>query len=124
MAGAPPRDRVVVAGGSLATRRNGDASLLSPAEQIDMATSEQFPVGVLVSMWVIYAHPSDHPDKFVVRRHVAMPTGIRAVIRAVHVYRVFDTLDQARARLHASHPGLTKIDRSVADDSVIVETWL
>ncbi len=58
-------------------------------------TSTHLPCGIFMSMWVIYAHPSDFPNEFVVRRHDAMPGGIRAS----SVCRAFKTLEEARAEL-------------------------
>jgi hypothetical protein len=72
--------------------------------------------GVL-PMWVIYEHPSDYPEHF--------------VVRCVHVTAgklVFDTactlcptLEDARASLPE---GLLNIGRQEGDDPVIREVWL
>lgn len=68
-------------------------------------------------MWVIYDHPSDHPDSFVVRRWRVTSNGPIA--------------DQ-ECRLASSLPGarryiprhLSMLERADGDDPTVVETWL
>ncbi len=66
-----------------------------------------------LEMFVIYDHPTDHPDDFVVRRWVGeAPQEI--------VGKTF-TLEGARRLVPA---GAHWLDRSPGDDPVIVETWI
>lgn len=90
---------------------------------------------VVCTLWVIYEHPSDFPDHFVVRRHfVLRPGGIVSpdfawrTIRTGNPYVAVDrmaslapTLDEARALLP---PGLFRTDRHPEDDPKIVEVWI
>jgi len=64
-------------------------------------------------MWTVYMNPKDYPGKFVARCwDLDKPT--TNVI-------VADTLEEVRALLP---PGLICMPRDVADDGVIVETWI
>lgn len=70
-----------------------------------------------LSMWVIYDHPKDHPDAFVVRRwyieeEVTMPD--KTCLLA-------DSLQEARELIPA---GRYRIGRQANDDPVIVESWI
>ncbi len=70
-----------------------------------------------LSLWTIYEKPKDHPDKYVVRRHViepgkTYPTGD---------FALFDTLEEAREYIPE---GCTDIGRYDEDDPVIVESWI
>jgi len=73
-----------------------------------------------LDMWVVYDHPSDYPDAFVARRHLAFggsPDGTptRDVIIAAD-------LDAVRTALALR--GLVQLARMPEDHPVIVEVWL
>jgi len=69
-------------------------------------------------LWVIYDHPRDFPDAFVVRCQTVDGTGVTIAPCA----RLFPSL--ARARAWLAQQGLTCLAREPEDDPVIVETWL
>lgn len=66
-------------------------------------------------IWVIYDHPKDHPDHFVVRRWYGLFPD--------NVVDSFDTLVSAREYI-AWQGGCAAMKRFDDDDPVIVETWL
>jgi hypothetical protein len=68
-------------------------------------------------IWVIFDHPRDFPDKFVIRIQEASASGVR------HRPEVWlrDSLEEARKVIP---PGLVRIERDPSDDSVIVESWI
>jgi hypothetical protein len=67
-----------------------------------------------LSIWTVYDHPSDFPDRFVARRFVLdQPT---------EDYLYSEDIGSLRAVLMAR--GLTKLHRHPSDDPVIMETWL
>lgn len=71
------------------------------------------------AIWVLYDHPRDLPDYFVVRRHTARQDGgIEPEARAY----CFHELATARAWL--AQQDLTCLARHPNDDPVILETWL
>lgn len=66
-------------------------------------------------LFTIYDHPSDFPDKFVVRiwdGREAQPTPYCSL---------WDTLDDARADIPS---GRVNLNRNEGDDAKIVETWI
>lgn len=70
-----------------------------------------------LSMWVIYNHPSDYPNSYVVREWVieaghAKPCG-RWFVR--------DTIEECRDALP---PGLVNIGRQPEDEPQIMEVWV
>lgn len=73
---------------------------------------------VWMSQWVVYRHPRDYPEKFVLRRwditrgHVLIATDEVALA---------DTLELIR---EAVPPGLYCLKRFAEDDPRIVEVWL
>jgi hypothetical protein len=71
----------------------------------------------VLTIWVIYQNPKDHPGKWVLRPQYATPQGIVADPGCA----VGNTLEDVRACLP---PGLVKLTRHVDDDPVIYETWL
>lgn len=73
--------------------------------------------GVL-PIWTIYDRPTDVPDAFVARLHVADSSGHAPTTAALRS----DTLDALRSVLTAF--GLVQTMRHPADDPKIVETWL
>lgn len=72
----------------------------------------------ILDMWVIYDHPKDHPNHFVVRKwtimHNAAP--LASTDKTLH-----DTLEEAR---EAIPPGLYNLERYADDDPVIKEVWV
>lgn len=68
-------------------------------------------------IWVIYDHPRDFPDKWVVRRQWVE----QGVIHFDKQAFLVDTLEEARECIP---PGLVRFLRSPDDDPVIVESWL
>lgn len=67
---------------------------------------------------MIYDHPKDFPDSFVVRSQWPLPGGVIAFSK---VARTAPTLEAARKLIPQ---GLYCIKRSPEDDPVIVESWL
>jgi hypothetical protein len=67
-------------------------------------------------MLVIYEHPIDAPDHYVVRRWI-IQDGKMTPDHGSH----FNTLGDARAFIP---PGRVKIPRSPNDDRAIVESWI
>lgn len=68
-------------------------------------------------MWVVYAHPLDYPQNFVLRRwelrdRVLLPT---------NEVSLGMTFEEIRAALP---PGLYWLPRFAGDDPCIVEVWL
>jgi hypothetical protein len=68
-------------------------------------------------MYVVYDHPKDFPDYFVVRRHVVKNGEARASLAC----KYFDTLEQARLSVP---DGRVCITRHPDDDPAILETWI
>lgn len=66
-----------------------------------------------VTIWTIYDHPTDYPDKFVARKFILDKPTSEVIIA--------DTLEELREMLPL---GLSCFNRSVTDDPVIVETWM
>lgn len=74
------------------------------------------PNSQFLSMWVVYAHPLDCPDKFVARRWLATDPPSPTTDR-----KVADDLETLRQSLPI---GLVCLPRQPEDDPVIVETWI
>lgn len=75
------------------------------------------PVRDLWIQWVIYAHPQDYPNHYVVRPH-AIGVGYHTPL----AYKILaKTLREARSKIPA---GLALIARSEQDDWSIEEVWL
>jgi hypothetical protein len=70
-----------------------------------------------LTQYVIYDHPRDHPEHFVVRPWDIQAGG--AVAR--EAAGLFRDLDKARA--YCAQFGLVCIGRQDGDDPTIVETW-
>ncbi len=70
-------------------------------------------------IYTIYKHPSDYPDKFVVRAWSIDQWNRPAPSEKPHA--VTDTLQEARASIP---PDFIFVAPSVSDDPVIVETWI
>jgi hypothetical protein len=70
-----------------------------------------------MSQWVIYDHPRDFPDKYVMRRWGVQAGQAVATDEMV----LADTLEEIRRRVP---PGLYRLERFKDDDPCIVEVWL
>jgi hypothetical protein len=79
--------------------------------QIKGTSSQTAPEGL--SLWVIYDHPSDYPNHYVVRRWVGSFPDEECGL--------FERL--ADARRHVP-PGSVKIEPADNDDPKILEIWL
>ncbi len=74
--------------------------------------------GQPLEIWVIYDHPLDHPDYYVVRHWRVGPD---AQVSVKNSYQLAPTLGRARALVPE---GLFNLGRFEYDDPVIVETWI
>jgi hypothetical protein len=70
-----------------------------------------------VTMFVIYDHPSDYPESFVVRQWVV--SGDHVLVSPVA--QLAETIEAARAKIPL---GRVKLKRTPDDDPVILEVWL
>lgn len=70
-----------------------------------------------ISQWVVYKHPRDYPDKFVLRRWDIQG----GTIIATPDVKTADSLEKIRQEVPA---GLYRLDRFEEDDLCIVEVWL
>lgn len=73
----------------------------------------------VLTIWVIYYGPLDHPGKYVVRGHNVIRGQPEPVPHKLAL--TCDTLEQARRLLP---PDLHRIDRHPCDEPEIVETWV
>lgn len=73
-----------------------------------------------MEQWVIYDHPSDFPEHYVVRCWVVSARG------AGHTGEAWlrDSLDGAREVIAGNCPGGYRLPRQPDDDPVIVEVWV
>ena len=71
-----------------------------------------------MDIWVLCKHPTDYPDKYTARRHVANAAGYGPTSDVI----VDDNIDNLRVQM--LERGLICIDRAAGDDPVIVESWL
>lgn len=72
-----------------------------------------------IDQYVIYDHPSDDPDHFVVRRW-AITAACVTPLESTAV----DSIDAARRVIQDLAPGSVCVGRQLLDDPVIVESWL
>jgi hypothetical protein len=70
-----------------------------------------------LTIWAIYKHPRDYPDKWVLRGHDIGPGTVSVRPDCI----VADSYAEVAAQLP---PGLTKLHRFPGDDPVIYETWI
>jgi hypothetical protein len=73
-----------------------------------------------LDIWVIYDHPRDQPELFVVRRQ-------RALLGSDHIIidpNSYGFKELETARLWLEQKGLANIGRFDADDPKIVECWI
>lgn len=66
--------------------------------------------------WIIYRHPRDYPDHYVVRAW-----SLPHAVPEPGPLQVANTLDQARELIP---PGQVRLDRDPADDPVVAEVWI
>lgn len=71
-----------------------------------------------VCIWVVYDHPSDHPDFFVVRPWDIVGGQYFPRSRCA----LFRDLDKARA--WCAQFGAVRLERHTHDDPTILETWM
>lgn len=71
----------------------------------------------LLSMWVIYDHPSDLPEHIVARRHEVHATGPMPTDDLI----LGNSVRSVRAQLPQ---GLDCLPRAPGDDPHIIEVWL
>jgi len=71
-------------------------------------------------MFVVYDHPKDYPDDFIVRRFIALDG--EAVPQEI-VYRGH-SLDNARSRIMNLAPSAVRFHRNQSDERQIVECWI
>lgn len=71
-----------------------------------------------LAQYVIYDHPKDFPDKFVVRKWII---GSGVVTPQVGLFAQADTLEEARDALPF---GLNQMPVFENDDPVIAEVWM
>jgi hypothetical protein len=67
--------------------------------------------------WVIYRHPRDYPDKWVLRGQEITKAGVKAQQGCF----VADTLEEVRAQVPL---GNTRLARHPDDEPAIYEVWL
>lgn len=73
-----------------------------------------------MQQWVIYEHPRDFPEHFVIRCW-----NITAgVIMQTNEVWLRPDLDSAREVVAVNCPGGYRLDRQPGDDPVIVEVWI
>jgi hypothetical protein len=74
-----------------------------------------------VEIYVIYDHPSDYPDHYVVRRHLVEEGGKMSVDPKLHMQsKVLEVLQHSLV----FEMGLTRLDREPGDDPVIIESYI
>ena len=66
-----------------------------------------------VTLWTVYKHPRDYPDKFVARKFI--------MDKPTSEILICESLEEVRMLLP---PGLTRIERDEDDKPVIVEVWM
>lgn len=69
-------------------------------------------------MWVIYKHPRDYPDKYVLRKQTAWRDG---TITADEKAYTGDSIEEVRQHLP---PGLYNLPLLPGEDPAIQETWI
>lgn len=74
-----------------------------------------------MAVWVIYDHPADHPEKFVVRAQYVGPWPLGPGKLRYGPAQEADTLEAARALLPE---GLHPLGRQETDDPAIAECWM
>ena len=72
----------------------------------------------VLSIWVIYDHPSDYPDSFIARRYFSYYE-IQEPTMDVIVAPDYEYIRNALEKY-----GLVKLDRHPNDDPKIMEIWI
>ena len=70
-----------------------------------------------ITIYVVYANPSDFPGKYVGRKHWVRPDGVTV---SPEPFAVADTLDEVRKEVPE---WLVRMDRQPDDDAAICEVW-
>jgi hypothetical protein len=70
-----------------------------------------------LSLWTVYDHPADCPRNFIARRF-EVASGQPVVTDDVVIGEL------ATIRRCMEHCGLVRLNRSLTDDSKIIETWI
>jgi hypothetical protein len=73
---------------------------------------------LVMSQWVIYDHPRDFPDKYMMRRWEIREPGVMQMTDDI---ALANTLEEIRLSVP---PGLFCLERFKDDDPCIVEVWL
>lgn len=73
----------------------------------------------MLSMWTVYDHPLDYPEKYVARQFIVAASGPRPTASII----IADDLETLRETL-CFEMHLACLTRSPEDDPKIVETWL
>jgi hypothetical protein len=82
---------------------------------------EHVTVGTRLEMFVVYEHPLDFPESFVVRRWVVELGATRPDPLPVALGL---TLEEVRKKLLAEQPDLVRTAPMAMDDPCIKEVWL
>jgi hypothetical protein len=86
--------------------------------KIELPVTREPPPGTFMTHWVIYKHPKDHPDRYVLRATYITDAHNIMVDPMAWVHKDVEVLRRILP------PGLVKIDRHPNDDPVILETWI
>jgi hypothetical protein len=73
----------------------------------------------VLPLYVVYDHPADYPDYYIVRVHYAQRDGSIRVNSKANAFK-----ELSRARAWCAQLGLICLARHPLDDPVIVETWI
>ena len=76
------------------------------------------PPGTVMTQWVIYDHPSDHPNGYVLRAAYIGQDNTITIDNAAWYSRNLETLRRIVP------PGLVNLSRFADDDPAILEVWL
>jgi hypothetical protein len=71
---------------------------------------------------IIYDHPTDYPDHFVVRRH-ELQCGGGGKPEPTNDVWLTKTLPEARDTVLFQYPNLVRVPRHPKDDPKIIEVW-
>ncbi|MBR0753537.1 hypothetical protein JQ604_15215 [Bradyrhizobium jicamae] len=92
---------------------------MGPLELVMRRQWEAAQRGVM-SQWVVYDHPRDHPDAFVARRWEV----IRGTPEPVPTQDMIGGVDLSELRACLGDAGLVKLSRSEGDQPQIIEVWI
>lgn len=76
----------------------------------------------LVTLWVVYDHPGDHPDDYVARQFHVHGDGSVALSEVSPF--IAPDLEVVRRFIRAVAPGAVSFDRAPDDAPVILESWI